>query len=547
MKRPREHLCVAILVTSSLFLAACGSNSQNHLTPPSSYTIAGTVINLAGTDGGLVLQDNVTDTLPVNANGNFTFANTVASGVSYSVTISVQPSNPAQTCGVTNGTGKANSDITNVEVDCSHSEWTWMTGTNAANQIGTYGTLGTPAASNTPGGRQYPATWTDANGNLWLFGGYGYDSDGNLLPFNDLWKFSAGQWTWMGGPTLSGLSGRYGTLGLASPTNSPGARFEASNWTDSTGNLWLFGGNGFDSAGNESPMNDLWKYSAGQWTWMGGSKVGLQNGNYGSLGVANASNIPGGRSGATIWVDSSGNLWLFGGLGYDESSPINGELSDLWTYSNGQWTWMGGPKVKQQIGVYGTLGTASSSNIPGSRWGAFSWADASGNFWIFGGYGYDSNGSVLVLNDLWKYNSGQWTWVSGSKIVSQPGVYGTQGTAAASNIPGARWFGATWADSSGNVWVFGGDGYDSTGKPGYLNDLWKFSDGQWTWMSGSNVVNQNSTLGTQGTPAPGNILGGRFFLNRWLDAKGNFWLFGGYGESSGGVLGNLNDMWMYKP
>jgi len=86
-----------ILAAFSLALAACGGNS----TPPSTFTISGTVVNLAGT-GGLVLQDNLNDALPVNANGNFTFAKTVASGSPYSVTISAQPSNPTQTCGVTN-------------------------------------------------------------------------------------------------------------------------------------------------------------------------------------------------------------------------------------------------------------------------------------------------------------------------------------------------------------------------------------------------------------------------------------------------------------
>ncbi len=437
-------------------------------------------------------------------------------------------------------------DVTNVLLDCGHNEWTWVTGSQTINQVGTYGTLGTPAAANNPGGRQYPATWTDADGNLWFFGGYGHDSAGNLLPFNDLWEFSAGQWAWMGGPTLAGQNGTYGDLGVASPSNIPGARFEAISWTGADGSLWLFGGNGYDSVGNESPMNDLWKYSGGQWTWMGGSSVGLQNGNYGALGVAAASNVPGGRSGVAIWLDASGNLWLFGGTGYDASNPVGGELSDLWKYSDGLWTWMGGPEVKQQVGVYGTQGAADPNNNPGARWGAFNWADASGDLWLFGGYGCDSNGSIFPLNDLWKYSSGQWTWVAGSNVIDQRGVYGTQGIAAANNIPGARWFGATWTDSSGNVWLFGGDGFDSAGNPGLLNDLWKFSGGQWTWVGGSNLGNPQSTFGTQGTPAPGNTPGGRFFLNRWLDANGNLWLFGGYGESSE-ALGNLNDLWKYEP
>ncbi len=45
-----------------------------------------------------------------------------------------------------------------------------------------------------------------------------------------------------------------------------------------------------------------------------------------------------------------------------------------------------------------------------------------------------------ALNDLWEYNaaSNSWTWVGGSDKAGAPGVYGTQGSASANNVPGAR-------------------------------------------------------------------------------------------------------------
>src|SRR5579871_2272286 len=83
-------------------------------------------------------------------------------------------------------------------------EWTWMGGSSTVpsqlgGQPGVYGTLGTPAAGNTPGGRNFPAGWTDNNGNLWLFGGLGPSRQLNYL--NDLWKFdpTTGEWAWMSG------------------------------------------------------------------------------------------------------------------------------------------------------------------------------------------------------------------------------------------------------------------------------------------------------------------------------------------------------------
>jgi hypothetical protein len=378
------------------FLAACSS----HGTQAALYwTVSGMVINLAGNGGGLILQDNGGDNLTVDSNGVFQFPTRVREGSQYTVTVFAQPSAPAQICSVNNGSGTVLGAVAGITVDCGHNEWTWGAGGMTANSVGTYGTMGTLGANNTPGGRQYPATWTDSTGNLWLFGGYGYDSQGNLLPFNDLWEFAEGGWIWIGGPTLAGANGNYGSLGVASPSNIPGARFEAASWTDNAGNFWLFGGQGFDSVGNETCMNDLWKYSAGEWTWMGGSAVGMQPSNYGTLGQPAASNTPGGRCSTLIWPEASGDVWMFGGLGYDESNPIIGELSDLWKYSAGRWTWMGGPKVIKQPGVYGTKGVPASSNLPGARLGAFGWIDPSGDFWVFGGYGYDANGNLFALND----------------------------------------------------------------------------------------------------------------------------------------------------
>ena len=49
-------------------------------------------------------------------------------------------------------------------------------------------------------------------------------------------------------------------------------------------------------------------------------------------------------------------------------------------------------------------------------------------------------------------------------------------------------------------WRFG---FNSAGTDGYFNDLWKYSAGEWTWMSGSNGVSQDGTYGTQGIAAAG--------------------------------------------
>jgi hypothetical protein len=81
------------------------------------YTIGGMVSGLTG--AGLVLRDNGGNNLAVSANGAFTFSTPIASGSAYSVTAFTQPTNPTQTCTVTNGSGTvANANVTNVAVNC---------------------------------------------------------------------------------------------------------------------------------------------------------------------------------------------------------------------------------------------------------------------------------------------------------------------------------------------------------------------------------------------------------------------------------------------
>jgi len=357
---------------------------------------------------------------------------------------------------------------------------------------------------------------------------------------------TAQAWMWVSGSNIVDQSGVYGTKGVAEPDNMPGARGGSNSWIDDSDNLWLFGGYGHVASGTDGLLNDLWKFDGTNWTWVSGTNVTNQNGVYGTKGVADSNNVPGARSGSISWKDGSGNLWLFGGGGYGASGS-QGKLNDLWKYnlSSGLWTWVSGPNTTNQYGVYGTKGVADANNVPGSRQVSYSWIDGSGNLWLFGGYGYAASGFTDELNDLWKFDGTNWTWVSGPNTTHQYGIYGTKGVANPNNVPGARQLGSSWIDGYGNLWLFGGYGC-SASSFGRLNDLWKFDGTDWTWVSGSNSPNQYGTYGTKGLAEQNNVPGGRSANISWIDDSDNLWLFGEYGYAASGGEDHLNDLWKYN-
>ena len=429
-------------------------------------------------------------------------------------------------------------------------QWAWIKGSNEPNQPGIYGTQG-GAITNAPGARQDAVRWTDASGNLWLMGGYGYALNAAQGNLNDLWRYSpaTNQWQLMKGNILPNQTGVYGTQGVPGSNNVPGARQGAVSWIDASGNLWLMGGVGYGGNQYQSGgyLNDLWKYNpaTNQWTWVKGSNFPAQNGIYGTQGVASATNRPGSRRDAVGWTDASGNLWLMGGYVYNYDNPNIGAnlLNDLWKYNpaTNQWTWMKGSKQPNQGGIYGTQGIAAVSNTPGARQEAVSWTDATGKLWLMGGSG---NG---YQNDLWKYDpqTNQWTWMKGSNQRNQLGIYGTQGVAAPNNTPGARYGAVSWTDANSNVWIMGGFGYAVNNQLGNFNDVWKYNPAtnQWTWMKGSNQRNQLGVYGTQGIAASSNTPGARDGGVSWTDANGNLWLMGGNGYATTNQTGYLNDLW----
>ena len=355
--------------------------------------------------------------------------------------------------------------------DPSNKQWTWIAGEKSSNATGQYGILGLPIFQY-PGARENAVSWTDDDGNFWMFGGSGFAANTEIGFLNDLWKYSPAlnTWTWISGSNRLNQEGSYGDRGHSSGSNAPGGRFMSTTWTDNSGNLWLFGGFGY-SNDKLGVLNDLWRFSPqnGEWTWFKGSKTDDGDAHYGKKGEFENKNTPGGRQGATGWKDKNGKLWLFGG-----ERSNNGYHCDLWVYdpSDDQWAWMSGKDDTNQQPEFDDVGVPTENGHPGSRAVASGWVDQLGDLWLFGGRGYGGNSGVNSLNNIWKYSieNNNWTLIKGEATEHPVAVYGTQGTPDNNNKPGGTNNASAWTANDGTFWVFGGRSDD-----GFLNQVWNFT------------------------------------------------------------------------
>lgn len=424
----------------------------------------------------------------------------------------------------------ANSVTTNfsLRVIGSTGKTAWIAGSQMLNQAAVPGNIGVAAPTNYPPGLSYAAAAYDKTRKiLWIFGG---QISGGVV--NALWKWDGTNWTWVkGSSTLTSQNGVYGTKGTAASANTPGSRYGASLWIDSTGNVWLFGGLGFGESGSSARLNDLWKFNGTDWTWVNGSKSTESAGFYSAPGVVNANNNPASRSQANLALDSNGKVYMYGG------DADSGYYADLWTFTEATgWVLLFGSNAKGIIyGNYGVKNVTTASNKPGGRTRSITWMDSQNNFYMYGGSGYGASTNGL-LADMWKWDGTNWTWISGSSspnIIATPGV---QGTPSSSVTPGSLDEGVGALDAKGNLWVSGG--FNSAG--GITNTLWKWDGTNWTWVAYSSSAGRTASYGTKGIYTSSVEPGARGGYVIWFDENMFLNIWGGLGYNASST-GRLND------
>jgi alpha-tubulin suppressor-like RCC1 family protein len=260
-------------------------------------------------------------------------------------------------------------------------QWTWVNGNNTVNSSGIYGSLNVESGTGTPGSRSYASYTKDGSGNLWMFAGYGRDSNKLLGRLNDLWKFNPtnGLWTWVSGSNLANQLNVFNRDRVTQPENMPSGNWGSSMWN--SGNyLWI---NTSDIAETNNNYNRqlLWRYDINTrlWTYQkGATSTYAPNMNFIYSNYRRSLNKIGYRTFAPAWVDSNGEGWIFGGYsGYYSSTGGSGccyLTKSLWHFKPDTVRRL---TVADNSGIEGTtmLGYASL-NYPIATNATFSWTTA---------------------------------------------------------------------------------------------------------------------------------------------------------------------------
>ncbi|MEO6283331.1 MAG: kelch repeat-containing protein [Dyadobacter sp.] len=263
--------------------------------------------------------------------------------------------------------------------DIKTSNWTKVSGKALFNQLEIRGDKKSPTAENYPGSRSKASSWTDKNGNLWLFGGIAYkpETEGKNDYFSDLWMFetSSNRWQWVSGASKPNLPIGYDKKNPSSKDNSPTPRASSATWYDQEKNqLWLYGGMGYDSSANDlGALSDLWFYDIATDIWkrqMGESELNKAL-TLSSAGPEHAHNHPGYRVSALTWTGKNGDLFLAAGQSSFSHKMIYIE-KNVWIYSlkSGYW------RILPQNDI-SVIGSGSS------------FSDKENNLYMFGGKEFD--------------------------------------------------------------------------------------------------------------------------------------------------------------
>ena len=428
-----------------------------------------------------------------------------------------------------------------------------------------FGTLGSSSADNTPGGRIGYLTTTDAQGRIWLYGGYVINERGSKmneeeLAFNyqaNLWCFHPDTKCWErvnGGTNSDSIYQFYESLGEDNPANSPGDYggyfYNACFFTDNEGHLYLFP--------TESPEKSLWRYTIANHQWaclLNEAKI--DNDSLVQPEAKDPENPLNIQWGSACAIDSKGDFWFFGGFGI-ASTDRKATIAVLWRFSNRDHSWHRIGMSSSSPGTHGQKGEESTNFWPPPREFCKLWADTSGHLWMFGGqqrvppprkaeyrivdgtkrlfrscFGSESI-RIGLYSDLWRYDiaSSQWAWMGGKTrpdfepielSQQKPSEFSPQNWP--DDFRGAR----LTTTAAGDVYFLQPSLLAPSQAGRFCNLLWQYSAklGEWEWHTIASNAAEQVQPQTNNEADLRNSLSLRFAMALGLLPDGTLYAFGG--------------------
>ncbi len=389
-----------------------------------------------------------------------------------------------------------------------------------------------------PGGIDSQVHFRSGEGTCFSALGFGPDCSGSVGWLGDSWSRSCnasylGNWTKGSGICIGNAT---------STVHFPGGRSGALLFAQNDSHI-LFGGfgSGRTKTKYEGKLADAWLWDGFSWNFVVESPPDIEAvGRYGTLGVEDSSNWPGGRVGSVTWNDGD-SQYIALGWGLTDAPGARGGLSDVWKVRlvNGStllWTWVYGPK---------TLNNLPSEQMISGRYGACSWFnELTSCFFSFGGFGWDSNHNLGHLGDMYSFCSDESGWrrlSSGPTIGNLSPTYGKLGIEKASNFPGGRYGSIALpavANDLENLYFFGG----SLSSGENYADVWRFNvkSYMFTWVGGPQGT---GFLGNKTWPS------GRYGSNVFRLDNFSFLFSNGFGHglrNGKQDVGGLSDWWLFE-
>lgn len=282
------------------------------------------------------------------------------------------------------------------------------------------------------------------NNRLWVIGGHGDDF------LNDVWSSADGiSWTKEVNDGAAGMFARRAGHACAVFNNR----------------LWLSGGY-VETDTDYTLFDDVWSSADGRnWVQETASAEYYQRAWHQMAAYDN-------------------KLWIIGGETVDgDGNPVL--LDECWSSTNGV-TW----QLKSQVVSFFARKQMQCTSF-------------NGKLWVFGGYGKNSSGTVVPLNDIWSTSNGD-TW-----------------TLEKSNagFAGRCSFGMT--QFNGRIWLAGGATKPEVFDAGFYNDVWASNDGL-NWVE---ILPGSAGSAEQFSPRSGHDLGvtdGRLFIGGGGNRTQNF-------------------------